>query len=45
VTTRKPERAGQKARIHSGAVGSKQPGSGEPGTAPHPAVEGQIRGN
>src|SRR5450631_1017277 len=39
VTTRKPERAGQKARIHSGAVGSKQPGSGAPGTVPHPVVQ------
>jgi len=41
VTTRKPERAGQKARIHSGAVGSKQPGPDEPGTVPHPAVQRQ----
>ena len=44
VTARKPERAGQKARIHSGAVGSKQPGSGEPGTVPHPAVQGLTKG-
>jgi hypothetical protein len=45
VTVRKPERAGQKARIHSGAVGCKQPGSHGPGTVPHPAVQGQIEGN
>jgi hypothetical protein len=40
VTARKPERARQKARIHSGAVGSKQPGSGETGAVPHPVIQG-----
>jgi hypothetical protein len=43
VTARKAERAGQKARIHSGAVGSKQPGSGNPGTVTRPVVQGQIK--
>jgi hypothetical protein len=31
TTRTETERAGQKARIHSGAVGGKQPGSGYSG--------------